>query len=66
MYETLSTASTDQEEQAMADLGCNRRFHPKGDEHDPSAYWFFCRLPDGHDGDCDCPAAHQGPGDWED
>jgi hypothetical protein len=43
----------------MDDDICNKRFHPKGDDHDPNAYWFFCREPKGHMGNCDCPAAHE-------
>lgn len=49
----------------MAELGCNKRFHPKGNKHGPDFYWFFCRLEAGHAGSCDCPAAHEGPGTWE-
>lgn len=36
---------------------CDRRFHPPYLTGLP--YWFFCRLEPGHDGDCDCEAAHE-------
>jgi hypothetical protein len=36
---------------------CDRRFHPPWRTGLP--YWFFCRLPKDHEGDCDCPAAHE-------
>lgn len=36
---------------------CDRRFHPPHLNGTP--YWFFCRLEPGHDGPCDCEAAHE-------
>jgi hypothetical protein len=36
---------------------CDRRFHPPHLTGNP--YWYFCRLEPGHDGDCDCEAAHE-------
>ncbi len=36
---------------------CDRRFHPPHLTGLP--YWFFCRLEQGHDGPCDCEAAHE-------
>jgi hypothetical protein len=43
----------------MEDGLCNKRFHPKGGGADPEFYWYFCREPEGHAGDCDCPAVHE-------
>ena len=41
----------------MSETYCDRRFHPPYLTGLP--YWFFCRLEPGHDGDCDCEAAHE-------
>jgi len=42
---------------------CDRRFHPPyltGTlAQDGRAYWYYCRLEPGHDGDCDCEAARE-------
>ena len=49
----LATRGTDQ----WSETYCDRRFHPPHLTGLP--YWFCCRLEPGHDGDCDCEAAHE-------
>jgi len=39
---------------------CDRRFHPDYLTRGPGLpYWFFCRRERGHQGNCDCEAAHE-------
>lgn len=43
----------------MKDGLCNKRFHPKDGGATSGVYWYYCRKPEGHTDDCDCPAAHE-------
>jgi hypothetical protein len=42
---------------------CDRRYHPPyltgTIEQTGMPYWWYCKRPPGHSGDCDCQAAHE-------